>query len=122
MSRRPVPPFGKALTKLRSTGARPPVCVHTGPDGWESAKAWIDSGDDCFSHLWMPIYMAPSDLDWRVCAGLEVAILYHPIDDDVPWETVDGLAIIIVKAGATKVCILDYFFQMKTFLPLEATA
>ena len=122
MSRRPIPPFGKQLTKLRSTGARPPVCVHTGSMGWASAKAWIDSGDEWFSHLCMPLDATPDDFDWRLCGDCEVAILHCPLDDFVPWETLDKLAMVIVKAGALKVCLLDYLFQMKTFQPLEATA
>lgn len=122
MSRRPIPPFGKQLTKLRSTGARPAVCVHTGSMGWESAKAWIDSGDGCFSHLCMPLDAAPADFDWRLVTGCEVAILHCPLDDFVPWETLDKLAMVIVKAGATQVCILDSIFQIRTYRPIEATA
>ncbi len=121
-ARYPVPPFGKLLQERLSDGARPPVCVHTGSMGWQRAKAWIESGDECFSHLLMPLDAAPADFDWSLCTGCEVAILHCPLDDFVPWETLDKLAVVIVKAGAIKVSLLDYLFQIRTFVPMGAAA
>lgn len=121
MSRLPFPPFGKQLSKLRFTGARPPVVIHCGSMGWQRAREWIASGDQVFSHLCMPLDAEPAAFDWRICADCECAIIVCPSDNFVPWQMLDELATVVVLAGAIKVSLLNYLFMMKTFRPIGAT-
>ena len=76
--------------------------------------------DKTFSHIALPLDTHPREFDWTVLEGLEVAILYFPEDCLVLWESMERLAVMLVRAGASRVFLLDHEYRIKTYQPSGA--
>ena len=122
MNRRKPPPFSKQIRKARMLGATlKNVSLHAGNGSWERAQTREVSDTTTTCHLVFPKDKEPEQFHWHCLAGLIVSILHNPDGRDSIYPPVlEALAAEIVRAGASRVFVIDYKFPLRIYEPRAA--
>ena len=122
VSRRTPPPFSKQIRKAGLLGASlKNVSLHCGNGSWERAQTREVSDATNTVHLVFPKDAEPSAFNWRCVAGLVVSILHNPDGKDAIYPPVlEELVAVLVKAGASRVYLIDHKWALRVYEPREA--
>ena len=119
MSRRTPPPFARQIHKAALLGATlKNVSLHCGNGAWERANTREVSEATVTAHLVFPRDADPTEFNWQCCNGLTVSILHNPDGPHSIYPPVlQALAAEIVRAGASRVYLIDYKFPLRIYEP-----